>query len=207
MSPDPGVRARPGPGDRTRPLLGAPRHRRADRRSRPRRQHYLRAVPRAERRSAADLRQASTPVQGTRRQIASLRSGVVIATSRMLAAGPAVAWAEALLPDPAAGVMLVGYQSENSPGAKLLDLAESGGEFELPGSGGFPVRVPVNARVGRYGLGAHATADELVSISAEVAANAVMLVHGTPTGQAILADRLRKRGQRVVSSDEWTSAG
>jgi uncharacterized protein len=147
------------------------------------------------------------PVQGTRRQIASMRSGVVIATSGMLAAGPAVAWAEALLPDPASGVMLVGYQGENSPGARLLGQAERGGEFELPGSGGFPVRVPVNARVGRYGLGAHATADELVSISAEVAAKAVMLVHGTPAGQAILADRLRKRGQRVVPAGEWTSAG
>lgn len=110
----------------------------------------------------------------------------------MLAAGPSVAWAEALLPDSAAGVMLEGYQSENSPGAKLLDLAESGGEFELPASSGFPARVAVNARVGRFGLGAHATADELVSTSAEVVAKAVMLVHGTPAGQAILANRLRK---------------
>ncbi|WP_260195463.1 hypothetical protein [Actinophytocola gossypii] len=49
--------------------------------------------------------------------------------------------------------------------------------------------------------------DELVSISAEVAAKGVMLVHGTPAGQAILADRLRKRGQQVVSAGEWTSVG
>jgi predicted metal-dependent RNase len=81
----------------------------------------------------------------------------------MLAAGPAVAWAEALLPDPVGGVMLVGYQGEKSPGARLLDLAERGGEFELPGTGGFPVRVPVNARVGRRDLVAYATADDWTS--------------------------------------------
>jgi Cft2 family RNA processing exonuclease len=55
------------------------------------------------------------PTGGTHAAIASLRTGVVIATSGMLTAGPAVSWARALLPDPAAGLMIVGYQDEESP--------------------------------------------------------------------------------------------
>jgi Cft2 family RNA processing exonuclease len=101
------------------------------------------------------------PTGGTHAAIASLRTGVVIATSGMLTAGPAVSWARALLPDPAAGLMIVGYQDEESPGGRLLALAEAGGgRFELPTpTGGPAVAVDVAAHVARYGLGAHASAD------------------------------------------------
>ncbi|MEX5712660.1 hypothetical protein AB1484_31450 [Parafrankia sp. FMc6] len=40
---------------------------------------------------------------------------MVIATSGMLTAGPAVRWARELLPDARAGLMVVGYQDEDSP--------------------------------------------------------------------------------------------
>jgi Cft2 family RNA processing exonuclease len=142
---------------------------------------------------------------GTRAAVAALRSGVVIATSGMLTAGPAVTWAKALLPDPAAALMVVGYQDADSPGGRLLSLSQNGGgEFELPTFEGEMIRVPVKARVSRYGLGAHATADELVTIAAEIGAREVMLVHGEPQGQSILADRLEMRGQATVKAGEWS---
>lgn len=147
------------------------------------------------------------PTGGTQAAITGLRSGVVITTSGMLTAGPAVSWARALLPDPAAGLMIVGYQDEESPGGRLLALAEAGGgQFELPTPNGGPaVTVDVAAHVARYGLGAHATADELVSITAEAAAREVMLVHGEAAGQAAFSRRLAVRNQATASAGLWRS--
>ena len=139
------------------------------------------------------------PPGGTRRELARLCSGIVIATSGMLNAGPAVTWARVLLPDPAAGVMVVGYQDEESPGGRLLALAEAGGgQFSLPGRSGEEA-VPVAARVARYGLGAHASADELVTIAATAAAREVLLVHGEPRGQQQMRERLKLRGQQTAA--------
>ncbi|MGY1659653.1 MBL fold metallo-hydrolase [Geodermatophilus sp. SYSU D00705] len=144
------------------------------------------------------------PTGGTQAAIAGLRSGVVIATSGMLTAGPAVSWARELLPDPAAGLMIVGYQDEESPGGRLLALAEAGGgRFELPTAGGSPVAVDVAAHVARYGLGAHASADELVAITAEAGAREVMLVHGEASGQAAFAQRLAMRQQATTPAGLW----
>lgn len=147
----------------------------------------------------------AVPPGGTRAAVATLRSGVVIATSGMLTAGPAVTWAKALLPDPAAALMVVGYQDADSPGGRLLTLSQNGGgEFELPTFEGEMIRIPVKARVDRYGLGAHATADELVTIAADIGAREVMLVHGEPQGQSVLAERLEMRGQATVKAGEWS---
>ncbi|MBB3084184.1 MBL fold metallo-hydrolase [Geodermatophilus sabuli] len=149
----------------------------------------------------------AVPPRGTRDAIASLKSGVVIATSGMLTAGPAVSWAKAILPDPTSGLMVVGYQDEDSPGARLLALAENGGgEFELLAPDGTPTSVPVQAQVSSYKLGAHASADELATITQEVGAGAVMLVHGEARGQATFAERLALRGQATVPAGGWSPA-
>jgi hypothetical protein len=47
-------------------------------------------------------------------------------------------------------------------------------------------------------LGAHATAAELVTISSEVDATTIMLVHGEHRAQEILAGRLGPRRQDAV---------
>ncbi|KOV85341.1 hypothetical protein ADL03_14485 [Nocardia sp. NRRL S-836] len=147
----------------------------------------------------------AVPPRGTRTAVDNFHSGVVIATSGMLTAGPAVTWARALLPDPSAALMFVGYQDADSPGGQLLALAQNkGGRFALPTFEGEMVQVPVKCTVTKYGLGAHATADELVAITAEIGAHEVMLVHGERSGQAILAERLRLRGQATVSTGQWS---
>ena len=102
--------------------------------------------------------------------------------------------------------MVVGYQDEDSPGGRLLALAEAGGGyFELPTADGPPSKVRVAAQVGRFGLGAHATADELVAITTEVAAGQVMLVHGEPASQEKFAERLRLRSQATTETGAWTA--
>ncbi len=136
-------------------------------------------------------------------EIRALRSGVVIATSGMLHAGPAVSWARSILPDKDSAVLVVGYQEATSPGRRLLDLASAGaGTFDLPRSPGMdPASVAVNASVETYQLGAHASAGELVTLAAEAAASQVMLVHGDPGAQRALRHRLQARNQRTARND------
>lgn len=139
----------------------------------------------------------------THAEIARKRPGVVVATSGMLQGGPSVQWARKILPDPRNRLMVVGYQDEESPGNKLITLARAGGgTFNLPNPEGIPEPVPVLAPVSTYGLGAHADANDLVTISAQVAARQVMLVHGDLTGQRAFAKRLRLRGQDTLLADQ-----
>lgn len=136
-------------------------------------------------------------------EIRTLRSGVVIATSGMLHAGPAVSWARSILPDKNSAVLVVGYQEATSPGRRLLDLAATGaGIFDLPRSPGLDAAsVAVNASVETYQLGAHASAGELVTLAAEASAARVMLVHGDPGAQRALRQRLQARKQRTARND------
>lgn len=137
-----------------------------------------------------------------------LTSGVVITTSGMLTSGPAVEWARLILPDVRSALMLVGYQDADSLGGHLLDLTQRGERtFALPQLDGSVTEVPVAARVGSYGLGAHAPANKLVSITADVRASLVMLVHGRPAAQREFAARLGRRGQDTTSADHpWKPA-
>ncbi|WP_109507085.1 MBL fold metallo-hydrolase [Nocardioides speluncae] len=138
-------------------------------------------------------------------EVSRFRSGVVIATSGMLTAGPAVAWARRVLPDPNSALLVVGYQDAESPGARLLKLAvNGGGVFDLPRQGGGTEQAEVHAKVDQYQLGAHANADELAVIATEAGPKNLMLVHGAEVGQAKFAVRLRTMGQRPVLSGVWT---
>lgn len=143
------------------------------------------------------------PSGQTQAEITRMRPGVVVATSGMLHGGPAVSWARKILPDPRHRLMIVGYQDEESPGARLAALAVAGGgAFDLPNSSGILEPVPVHATVGTYGLGAHAEADELVAISAEVRPGELMLVHGDLGGQREFAERMRLRSQPTMLADQ-----
>lgn len=131
--------------------------------------------------------------------IASFRRGVIITTSGMLTAGPAVQWARAVLPDPNAALLLAGYQDEESPGAALLALSrDNRAGLELNG-----VRVEVNAQVSKAGLSAHADRRGLTSIVRDVGAEQVMLVHGYPAAQWEFTEHLTRLGHRVVRTGRW----
>jgi len=67
-------------------------------------------------------------------QYIAMRRGVIVSTSGMLSAGPAVQWARWILPDPNSAVLVSGYQDEESPGRRLLNLARGDGlTFSLDG--------------------------------------------------------------------------
>ncbi|HZE38118.1 MAG TPA: MBL fold metallo-hydrolase, partial [Stackebrandtia sp.] len=140
----------------------------------------------------------------TRREIAEKRPCIVVATSGMLTAGPAVGWARAILTEPESGLMVVGYQDSDSPGSRLLTLAEAGGgRFDLPDS---DEPFEVTAHVGQYRLGAHASEEELVKIASRARPESLMLVHGRLTNQRQFANRLKLRQQHTVLSERpWTA--
>ncbi|MDQ1304701.1 MAG: hypothetical protein QG671_528 [Actinomycetota bacterium] len=136
----------------------------------------------------------------------SFRKGVVVTTSGMLAAGPAVRWAREILPDPDSALLVAGYQDEDSPGAELLELSNGG-----HGTGRGKPRtfrlddhdVAVNARVEQFGLSAHADRRGLSAIINEVAPHEVMLVHGMARKQRDFADNLTRRGYSVAPTRHW----
>ncbi|WP_460914448.1 MBL fold metallo-hydrolase [Plantactinospora veratri] len=136
-----------------------------------------------------------------RELITAFRRGVIVTTSGMLTAGPAVQWARALLPDPNAALLLAGHQDEESPGAALLDLANATRRnFDLDGTS-----VEVNAKVSKFGLSAHADRRGLTSIIGDIAARQVMLVHGMPAAQREFAEHLTRLGRQVARTSRWQS--
>ncbi|MGY0500612.1 MBL fold metallo-hydrolase [Nocardia sp. FBN12] len=145
--------------------------------------------------------QVSAVQPGAREQLLrTFRRGVIVTTSGMLTAGPAVTWARSILPDPNAALLLAGYQDEESPGFELLELAKATrrATFVLDRE-----ELVVNARVTKFGLSAHADRRGLSSIITEVGATEVMLVHGVASKQRDFADNLTRRGFRVASTDRW----
>ena len=144
---------------------------------------------------------------GTISEVDRFTSGVIVTTSGMLSAGPALTWARAVLPEAKSMLAVVGYQDPNSPGGRLLTLSESGETWRIPNDRGGSDQVEVNATVRKYGLGAHASSDELVRIATGAQAENTMLVHGDPGARAALGERLHNRNLNVVdASVPWAAS-
>lgn len=133
----------------------------------------------------------------------SFTEGVVIATSGMLTAGPAVEWAARILPEADSAVLLSGYQDEESGGRRLLDDARGGAPVhELPARHGTR-SVPLRARVAQIRLSAHADRHGLLDIADETRAAQVMLVHGVPWKQRGFRQTLDVRGHATARTAPW----
>jgi len=86
----------------------------------------------------------------------------ILTSSGMLTGGPSVWYASRLASDPNASVLITGYQDEESPGKRLLDLAEQKeNTLELGGQ-----QVQVHCQVAKYSLSAHADGGELAAYAA-----------------------------------------
>src|SRR5918911_675716 len=115
----------------------------------------------------------------------------IISSSGMLTGGPSAWYARRLAERPEASILITGYQDEEAPGRRLLQLAGGGGgTLELEGTS-----VPVKCRVAQYSLSAHADGAELAGIVHGLAPRAVALVHGDAEARAALGARLRDQTQ------------
>ncbi len=121
-----------------------------------------------------------------REQILSGPPACIVASSGMLTGGPSAWFAQRLATRPEASILITGYQDEESPGRRLLDLAEQKtGMLELGGQ-----QIPVVCQVAKYSLSAHADGGELASLAAALKPATVMLVHGDQDAREALQERL-----------------
>jgi Cft2 family RNA processing exonuclease len=116
----------------------------------------------------------------------------IVSSSGMLTGGPSAWYAARLAAEPSASILITGYQDEESPGRRLLDLAEHR-EVSLEVGGEI---VQVRCQVAKYSLSAHADSGELASYVAALAPKQVALVHGDDEARAAL--RIRLAGTTVV---------
>ncbi len=98
----------------------------------------------------------------------------ILSSSGMLTGGPSAWYARRLAPLANASILITGYQDEEAPGKRLLDLAEKkNSTLDLDGTS-----VPVNCTIAKYSLSAHADGGELAAYAAALKPQRVALVHG-----------------------------
>src|SRR5436309_105462 len=106
----------------------------------------------------------------------------ILSSSGMLTGGPSVWYAARIASDPNASILITGYQDEESPGKRLLDLAEKKENTLMLGG----IQVEVRCQVAKYSLSAHADGGELAAYAAALKPKRVALVHGDPEARAAL---------------------
>ena len=102
------------------------------------------------------------------------KPGCIIASSGMLIGGASSWYAEKLVSNEKNAIFITGYQDEESPGKKLLNIADGlVDEIELNGTSHH-----VKCRIGKYGLSAHADASEMNRFVQTLQPTYTLLVHG-----------------------------
>ncbi len=106
----------------------------------------------------------------------------ILSSSGMLTGGPSAWYAARIASNPNASILITGYQDEESPGKRLLDLAEKKGNTLMLGG----TQVEVRCQVAKYSLSAHADGAELAAYATALKPKRVALVHGDPEARAAL---------------------
>lgn len=119
----------------------------------------------------------------------------IVTSSGMLSGGPSVYYASELAPSPAHAILLCGYQDEESPGRRLIHLAQT------------PVDerqwmlsdrvLKMRAQMGFYGLSAHADRQEIGTALSALHPKHVVVVHGEAAARTALAEFWAAQGSRV----------
>ncbi|MFZ3578041.1 MBL fold metallo-hydrolase [Virgibacillus sp. DJP39] len=135
-----------------------------------------------------------------RESVVNGKPACIVASSGMLTGGASAWYAKHLVTEEKNAVYLTGYQDEESPGKKLLALAD-GKENTLDIDG---TTYPVNCRVDKFGLSAHADANEMTRFIETLEPTCTLLVHGDDDARASLADKIHPRFQPVLTENGET---
>ncbi|MBL4544238.1 MAG: MBL fold metallo-hydrolase [Rhodobacteraceae bacterium] len=137
----------------------------------------------------------TTPASRDSRKLNAINGGaIIISASGMATGGRILHHLKLRLPDARNTVLFVGYQAAGTRGRRLVE-----GETEVKIHGEM---VPVRAHIAQVsGLSAHADADELMLWLSrrERDPERVVLVHGEPTAQEALRERLLETMQSDVT--------
>ncbi|AOR23524.1 MBL fold metallo-hydrolase [Clostridium taeniosporum] len=102
-------------------------------------------------------------------------SAVIISSSGMLTGGPSAFYAEKIASMENGYIVITGYQDEESPGRRILDLANEEEERYLSINN---LNIPVKCKVKKIGLSAHSDKSEIKGVIERIASRNVFLVHG-----------------------------
>lgn len=131
---------------------------------------------------------------------------IILASSGMLQGGPSPLYARALLQEAHSGLFIVGYQDEESPGRRLLEL-QQGGELMLPTQTQRTPKhslksqtsntkltyeaVAVACTVARYYLSAHADRNGILNLLSWYPSKRAIFMHGEGGARMSLLEALR----------------
>ena len=107
----------------------------------------------------------------------------IVSSSGMLTGGPSQFYAAALATNPKNAIFITGYQDEESPGRRVLDLADGKSKNIRLGD----QEVQVVCKVGRYALSAHADSAQMLGVLTRLSPKDVYLVHGDNDARSTLA--------------------
>ena len=116
------------------------------------------------------------------RRRAYKRPGVIIASAGMLKGGPSLYYLKKMFANPRNAIFLVSYQAPGTPGRRILEEGVFGDE-----------NLPVLARVQWFDFSSHTDKRGILRVLRGVRGlERVVLVHGDPAVQRVLAERVRE---------------
>ncbi len=127
----------------------------------------------------------------------------VVSTSGMLAGGPMVEYAAALLPDGRNRILFCGYQDEYSPGKTLQRLSGQTAAdrvVHVPRDDGTKIKIRAAAPASTFNLSAHADSRGLLAAAELLRPAHTVLVHGDGDAESALAAQLTSAGHEVHHS-------
>ncbi|MCL2321302.1 MAG: MBL fold metallo-hydrolase, partial [Oscillospiraceae bacterium] len=117
--------------------------------------------------------------ESARKEIISKEEGLcIISSSGMLTGGPSTFYAKYIAASENNFIALTGYQDEESPGAKLLALADDDDEDKSIQIG--DETIPLKCGIGMYGLSAHADKSQILAAAHSLSPKKTFFVHGSP---------------------------
>lgn len=144
--------------------------------------------------------------KGTRTE-ALLKPCCIISSSGMMTGGPSVWYAKQLIDNHKNAILITGYQDEESPGRRLLEM-ETGKSVKFGDE-----EFLLSCRVERYHLSAHADQRQLCQWISYIKPKSIILVHGDPSSIQTLRTKLAdkyivwnpKTGETVMplGKPEW----
>ncbi|MDP4178247.1 MAG: MBL fold metallo-hydrolase RNA specificity domain-containing protein [Bacillota bacterium] len=120
----------------------------------------------------------------------SKECSIIVSSSGMLTGGPSQSYAEKVASMENGYIVITGYQDEESPGRKLLDLLEAEKDDRVLDLNG--KSIPVKCKVDRIGLSAHGDKGEIKSLINLLSPKNIFLVHGEETVIESLAGEISR---------------
>ncbi len=116
------------------------------------------------------------------RRRAYKKPGVIIASAGMLKGGPSLYYLKKIAGDPKNAIFLVSYQAEGTPGRRIIEE----GVYD-------DSNIPVKARVQWFDFSSHTDQQGILTTLKQVKnLERVILVHGDPTTQEQLAEKIKE---------------